>query len=65
MSEWLAESIDDISDPYDKARFEAGYAVIKDPPKASDPKPFYAPFTPTDPATCTCVNPFSDCPTHG
>lgn len=31
MSNWLAESIDEISDPYDKARFEAGYAVVKSP----------------------------------
>lgn len=31
MGDWLAESVDEISDPYDKARFEAGYAVLKDP----------------------------------
>lgn len=30
---WLAESINDVSSPYDKARFEAGYAVVKDPPR--------------------------------
>lgn len=33
MGDWLAESIDEISDPYQKARFAAGYAVVKDPPK--------------------------------
>lgn len=28
-------------------------------------RPYYAPFTPADPKTCTCIDPFSDCPTHG
>jgi hypothetical protein len=28
-------------------------------------RPSYAPFAPADPKTCTCVDPFSDCPTHG
>lgn len=31
----------------------------------ADERPYYAPFTPTDPKTCTCVDPFSVCPTHG
>lgn len=28
-----------------------------------DPPPF--PFIPADPAVCTCIDPFSNCPTHG
>lgn len=31
MSKWLAESIEECANPYDKARFAAGYAVLKDP----------------------------------
>lgn len=31
----------------------------------ADAKPYYAPFTPADPKTCTCIDPFSCCPTHG
>jgi hypothetical protein len=31
-------------------------------PKA---RPYYAPFAPADPKSCTCVDPFSCCPIHG
>jgi hypothetical protein len=35
-----------------------------DPRGCPIPIPF-VPFVPADPAVCTCVDPFSNCPTHG
>jgi hypothetical protein len=31
--------------------------------KAAEPPPI--PFVPADPSVCTCVDPFSNCPSHG
>jgi hypothetical protein len=39
------------------------YDFLANHPEEDDPPPI--PFVPADPTTCTCVDPFSNCPTHG
>lgn len=56
-------NVDAEGDNADAALLELAHTILAR--NANPPRPYYAPFTPADPSVCTCVDPFSNCPTHG